>query len=308
MDISFIITPWNCKDLLRATLKSIFASETNFKYEAIIYDHGSTDGSLEMVEAEFPQVTLIRGGDVGFAAANNKGLKLAKGRYCVLLNADTEISTDTIQTMVEFMDNNPKAGIATGKLVLAVSGKLDKACRRSFPTPWVSFTRFTGLAKLFPKSKLFNRYNLEYLDEDEVYEIDSCVGAFEMIRREAMEQIGLLDDSFYMYGEDIDWCYRAKQAGWQVWYYPKTIILHYKGYLSGKSKTKKRHNPRPIWEFHRAMILFYYKHYYHQYPKIFTWLIQLAIWVRYLIIARLKVYSGASFMGHPNPYLSKQVK
>ncbi len=302
MDISFVITPWNCKDLLQATLKSIFSSQTKFSYEVIVYDHGSTDGSLEMVESEFPQVTLIRGGDVGFAAANNVGLKKSTGRYAVLLNADTEISTDTIETMVSFMDANPKVGISTGKLVLAVSGKLDKACRRSFPTPWVSFTRFSGLAKLFPKSKIFNQYNLEFLSEDESYQIDSCVGAFEMIRREAMEQIGYLDETFYMYGEDIDWCYRVKQAGWEVWYYPKTTILHYKGYLSGKAGGKKKHNPRPTWEFHRAMIIFYYKHYLSKYPRIFTWLVQLAIWGRYLLIARFKVYPGASFSGSPNPY------
>ncbi len=305
MDISFIITPWNCKDLLQATLKSIFSSQTKFSYEVIIYDHGSTDGSLEMVESEFPQATLIRGGDVGFAAANNEGLKISTGRYVVLLNADTKISSDTIETMVSYMDSNPKIGVATGKLVLAVSGKLDKACRRSFPTPWVSFTRFSGLSKLFPKSKLFNQYNLGYLSEDEPSEIDSCVGAFQMMRRETMNEIGMLDDSFYMYGEDIDWCYRAKQKGWQVWYYPKTTILHYKGFLSGKAGGKKKHNPRPTWEFHRAMILFYYKHYVHKYPRILTWLVQVAIWVRYLIVARFKTYPSASFTGNPNPYLHK---
>lgn len=305
MDISFIITPWNCRDLLQATLKSIFDSQTKFTYEAIVYDHGSTDGTLEMVEKDFPQVKLIRGGDVGFAAANNEGIKLSSGRYVTLLNADTELSPDTIETMVSFMDANPKVGISTGKVVLAVNGKLDKACRRSFPTPWVSFSKFSGLATLFPKSKLFNSYNLEFMNEDESYQIDSCVGAFELIRRETMNQIGLLDDTFYMYGEDIDWCYRAKQAGWEVWYYPKTTILHYKGYLSGKQTKKKRHNPRPIWEFHRAMILFYYKHYVNKYPRILTWLIQLAIWGRYLLVSRFKIYPGANFDGDPNPYKNK---
>lgn len=305
MDISFIITPWNCKDLLEATLKSIYASETEYQYEAIVYDHGSTDGSLEMLEQDFPQVKLIKGGDVGFAAANNEGLKISSGRYVVLLNADTEISTDTIQTMVSFMDSRPDIGVATGKLVLAVNGKLDLACRRSFPTPWVSFARFSGLAKLFPKSRLFNSYNMEYLSEDDEYEIDSCVGAFQMSRREVLEKIGYLDDSFYMYGEDIDWCYRAKEAGWKVYYYPRTTILHYKGYLSGKSAKKKRHNPRPIWEFHRAMVLFYDKHYKNKYPKIFRFFIKLAIWGRYLIASRLQLYSTANFNGNPNPYADK---
>lgn len=302
MDISFIITPWNCKDLLQATLKSIFASQTKYTYEVIVYDHGSTDGSLEMVESEYPQVKLIRGGDVGFAAGNNVGLKQSTGRYAVLLNADTEISPDTIEVMVSFMDSNPKVGIATGKLVLAVNGKLDKACRRSFPTPWVSAARMSGLSKIFPKSKLFNKYNFEYLSEDEAYEIDSCVGAFEMIRREAMDKIGYLDETFYMYGEDIDWCYRVKQAGWQVWYYPKTTILHYKGYLSGKGEGKKKHKPRPTWEFHRAMIIFYYKHFYNKYPRILSWLILLSIWARYLLVSRFRIYPTATFTGEPNPY------
>ncbi len=305
MDISFIITPWNCKDLLEATLKSIYNSETKFQYEAVVYDHGSTDGSLEMLERDFPQVKLIKGGDVGFAAANNEGIKIATGRYVTLLNADTEISKDTIETMINFMDSRPDVGIGTGKLVLAVSGKLDPACRRGFPTPWVSFARFSGLAKLFPNSKLFNSYNMSYLSEDDEYELDSCSGAFMMMRREVLDKIGLLDDTFYMYGEDIDVCYRTKQAGWKVFYYPRTVILHYKGYLSGKSKTKKRHNPRPTWEFHRAMVLFYDKHYKNKYPKIFRFVIKLGVWLRYLAISRFQTYPGANFNGDPNPYAEK---
>jgi GT2 family glycosyltransferase len=302
MDISFVITPWNCKDLLKATIDSVKKSKTKFTYEVIVYDHGSTDGSLEMLENEYPDVKLIKGGDVGFAAANNEGLKISTGRYVVLLNADTEVSEDTIETMINFMDSRPDIGVATGKLVLAVSGKLDPACRRGFPTPWVSFARFSGLAKLFPKSALFNRYNMSYLSEDDEYEIDSCSGAFQMSRREVVDKIGYLDDTFYMYGEDIDWCYRAKEAGWKVYYYPKTVILHYKGYLSGKSKTKKRHNPRPTWEFHRAMVLFYDKHYKNKYPRIFRLFIKLAIWLRYLLIARFQLHPDANFNGNPNPY------
>ena len=305
MDISFIITPWNCKDLLKATIDSVKASKTKYEYEVIVYDHGSTDGSIEMLEQEYPEVTLFKGGDVGFAAANNEGLKVSKGRYTVLLNADTKMSEDTIETMVSFMDSRPDIGVATGKLVLAVSGKLDPACRRSFPTPWVSFARFSGLAKLFPKSKTFNRYNLEYLSEDDEYEIDSCSGAFQMSRREVLNKIGLLDDTFYMYGEDIDWCYRAKQAGWKVYYYPKTVILHYKGYLSGKSAKKKRHNPRPIWEFHRARVLFYDKHYKNKYLRTFRFIIKLGIWLRYLVVSRLQLHPDANFNDNPNPYANK---
>ncbi|HEX3095602.1 MAG TPA: glycosyltransferase family 2 protein [Patescibacteria group bacterium] len=303
MDISFVITPWNCKDLLEATIKSIYNSQTQYQYEIIVYDHGSTDGSLEMLDRDFPQVKLIRGGDVGFAAANNEGLKISTGRYVTLLNADTEISTDTVETMVKFMDSRPDIGVGTGKLVLAVSGKLDPACRRGFPTPWVSFARFSGLAKLFPKSALFNRYNMSYLSEDDEYELDSCSGAFLMMRREVMEKIGMLDTTFYMYGEDIDWCYRTKLAGYKVYYYPRTTILHYKGYLSGKSKTKKRHNPRPTWEFYRAMFLFYDKNYKNKYPKILGFFIRIAIWMKYLVACRFQLYKDANFNGNPNPYL-----
>lgn len=305
MDISFIITPWNCKDLLEGTLKSIFASETKYQYEVIVYDHGSTDGSLEMLEYNYPQVKLIRGDDVGFAAANNEGLKISEGRYVVLLNADTELSKDTIETMISFMDSRPDIGVATGKLVLAVSGKLDPACRRGFPTPWVSFARFSGLSLLFPKSALFNQYNMSYLSEDDEYELDSCSGAFQMSRREVLNKIGYLDDTFYMYGEDIDWCYRAKEAGWKVYYYPRTTILHYKGYLSGKSGKKKRHNPRPIWEFHRAMVLFYDKHYKNKYPSILGFFVKLGVWLRYLLKARFRFYPDANFNAEPNPYSKK---
>jgi GT2 family glycosyltransferase len=160
------------------------------------------------------------------------------------------------------MDEHLDIGVLGCKVVLP-DGRLDLACRRSFPTPEVSFYRMSGLSKLFPKHERFAQYNLTYLDENETYEVDSVVGAFMLVRREVVEQIGMLDEDYFMYGEDIDWCYRIKQAGWKVVYYPEVEIIHYKGASGGKK------NPRIIYEFYRAMYLFYEKHYKSKY-SIFT--------------------------------------
>lgn len=252
-----------------------------------MYDHGSKDGSAEVVASEYPWVKLIRGGDFGFAKGNNDAIKQSTGRYVLLLNADTEVMPDTFEVMLDFMDKHPDVGMSTCKVVLAVNGELDKACRRSFPTPWVSFTKLSGLASLFPKSKIFNRYNLGYLPEDGEYEVDSVVGAFQLVRREVVDKIGGLDEDYYMYGEDIDWCYRCKLAGWKVYYYPRTKILHYKGY---QSKAGGKRNPKPLYWFYKSMAIFYQKNLAKKYPKALNWLILGSIWALYFVKSGGKIY------------------
>ncbi len=279
MDISFVITPWNCKDLLQATLKSIFSSQTKFSYEVIVYDHGSTDGSLEMVESEFPQVTLIRGGDVGFAAANNVGLKKSTGRYAVLLNADTEISADTIETMVSFMDANPKVGISTGKLVLAVSGKLDKACRRSFPTPWVSFKRIF----------LNGGSDYWYLDipDNQTHEVDSVEGAFMLMPKKVLDKVGWLDEKYVFDGEDLDLCFQIKKAGYKIIYYPEVSITHL------KKATRNRLTDIQIarkMEGVNSMERFYRKNLWSSYPILFNYFVLTGIkFLKLLRYLQLKI-------------------
>lgn len=260
MDLSIIIVNYNTKLLTLHCLESVYRSQTAYTYEVILIDNKSTDGSVEAIRSAYPQVHLIANDEnVGFGRANNQGIRIAKGRYILLLNSDTIIEPDTLEIMLKFMDEQPRVGAAGCKIVLP-DGTLDKACRRGFPEPLTTFYYVSGLAKLFPKSPHFNSYHMEYLDENESYPIDCLVGAFLMVRREAIEQVGLLDERFFMYFEDTDWCYRMKQAGWVNYYYPKTKILHVK---RGSSRGRPY---RITYEFHRAMKLFYDKHYRSKYP------------------------------------------
>lgn len=255
MDLSIIIVSYNTCQLTLETIESVYASNTTYSYEIIVVDNQSSDHSVEMVRSRFPRVNVIESGsNAGYSKANNIGIKQAAGRYVLLLNSDTVVMPDTLEVMLRFMDDHPQVGASGCKVVLA-DGSLDKTCKRGFPTPAASFYYAFGFAKRFPHNPRFTGYQMSHLDPDEEYPIDCLVGAFMMVRREAVEQVGLLDEEFFMYGEDIDWCYRIKQAGWINYYYPRTHIIHYKGASSRKKPFKI------IYEFHRAMILFYRKHY-----------------------------------------------
>ncbi|MGE5620669.1 MAG: glycosyltransferase family 2 protein [Sphingomonadaceae bacterium] len=272
--LSLVIVNYNTRDLLRACLQSIEKSEDPSLAELFVVDNASSDGSSEMVAAEFPWVRLIRCSDNrGYAFANNLALRQCTGEYLLLLNPDTVLPPSALNQMVAFMDAHPEAGIAGPKLVRE-DGSLDLACRRSFPTPEVSFYRMLGLSKLFPRSRRFGRYNLTYLDPDKPAEVDSVVGAFMMVRAAATRQVGLLDESFFMYGEDLDWAYRIKSKGWKVLYNPAVVVLHHKGASS------RRHPRKTIVEFYRAMHLFYKKHYASGTNSLLGMLIVAAIWAK----------------------------
>ena len=275
VDLSIIIVPYNNKDLLRKTLAAVFASRMERKFEVIVHDNGSSDGTPDMVVAEFPEARLIRSENVGFTRGNNAGIKIARGRNILLLNPDTEVGGDTLAVMLNLLDRRPDIGVATCKLVLG-NGRLDPACRRSFPTPWVAISRLSGLSLLFPKSRLFNRYNLGYLPEDQEYEIDSCSGAFLLIRQEVINKIGPLDEDFFMYNEDVDWCYRAKKAGYKIYYYPLTTTVHHKRQSAQFSKKAQ-------WEFHRSMIVFHKKHLAGRYPWFVNLIAYVGPRVRYVL-------------------------
>ncbi len=261
-DVGIVIVNYNTRELLRRCLASVLDSE-GVKLNVCVVDNASRDGSAAMVAAEYPQVELIANDDnVGYPAANNQGLMFlgfgpqpsdVAPRYALLLNADTEVPADGIQKTVQFADDHPKAAVVGPRLVRP-DGSLDLACRRSFPTPGVSACRLLGLSRLFPRSRLFGRYNLTYLSEHETADVDSVVGAYMLVRREAIEQVGLLDEAFFMYGEDLDWAYRMKAAGWRVYYYPEVTVLHVK-------RASSRQNPRAQVEFWRSMEVFYLKHY-----------------------------------------------
>lgn len=259
MDLSIIILNYNTRELTLKALRSVYASRTGYQFEVILIDNASSDSSVEKIREEFPQVRLIENQEnVGFAKANNQGMRIATGRYILLLNSDTIVQADTLEIMIRFMDEHPDVG-ASGCKVILPDGSLDKACRRGFPTPSASFYYAFGISKLFPHVPRFNQYQLGYLNPDEEYPVDCLVGAFMLVRRKAIDEVGLLDEQFFMYGEDVDWCYRIKQAGWTNYYYPKTHIIHYKGASSRKRPLKI------VYEFHRAMYLFHRKHFRSRY-------------------------------------------
>lgn len=289
LDLGIVIVSYRTRDLLRDCLRSVYASEGSFTFDVCVVDNASPDGSADMVATEFPQATLIINQEnVGYPAANNQGLRAfgfgpsedvkpetSTPRFALLLNSDTEVPPDALVTMLDFMEEHREAGVAGPKLVRP-DGTLDLACRRSFPTPEISFYRMVGLSRLFPGSRRFGQYNLTYLDPDQLAEVDSVVGAFMLLRAEAIQDVGLMDETFFMYGEDLDWAYRIKDAGWKIYYNPAVTVLHVK-------KASTRQNPRAQVEFYRAMDIFYRKHFAEQTP----W------WLHSLIVnavsARLKL-------------------
>lgn len=253
-DLSIIVVNYNVKEFLHNLLVSVEKASAEIKTEIIVVDNASEDGSAEFIKEKFPSVTLIENkSNLGFSKANNLGLKIASGKYLLLLNPDTLVQENTFTEMIKFFDSHPEAGLA-GCKILNPDGTLQLACRRSFPGPWTSFCKVTGLSSLFPNSKLFARYNLTYLDENEINEVDAISGSFMMLRREVYEKIGGLDEIFFMYGEDLDWCYRVQKAGYKVYYVPSTQILHYKG------ESTKRSSLDETKFFYQAMHLFVRKH------------------------------------------------
>lgn len=296
-DIGIVIVNWNTCDQLEACLHTVFAS-TGITYRVVVVDNASPDDSPAMVRAKFPQATLLAlDENTGYPRGNNIGLKAlgyhGKGhvdaeapRYALLLNPDTELPPDAFARMVAFMDAHPEIGAAGPKLVME-NGELDKACRRGFPSPTVSFYHYSGLAKLFPKSERFGRYHMSFADPNDSIEVDSVVGAYMQVRREAVAAVGLMDETFFMYAEDIDWAYRIKEADWKVWYYPAVVVKHLKRTASNK-------NPRAQFEFWRAMLIFYRKYYRMQTP----------LWLHSLILTALVVKGGRGLwqeIRHPSP-------
>lgn len=283
MDISIIIVNFNTCRLTMDCLESVLQSETDYTYELILIDNASRDDSVARIKAAFPQVTLVANEEnAGFSRANNQGMKLASGRYVLLLNSDTLIRKDTLQTMTAYMEAHPEAGAAGCKVVLP-SGGLDKACKRGFPTPSASFYYAFGFSRLFPDNPRFNGYQLGYLDADKEHEIDCLVGAFMLVRRETIDRVGGLDEAFFMYGEDLDWCYRIKQAGWGIRYYPNTSIVHLKGGSARKRPFKI------VYEFHRAMILFHRKHYRRQYNVLVNGAVYAGVGVKFMLALLLNL-------------------
>lgn len=288
IDLSIIILNYNTKDLLRKCLASVFAAlRQSFSSEVIVVDNASADGSLGMVEKEFPQAALIKSHkNLGFAGGNNLGIKHAQGRYLLFLNSDTEIKPEALKKVITYMEQNPKVGALTPKTVL-FSGGMDPDCHRGFPTPWASLTYFLGLEKIFPKSRFFGQYHQLYLDLDTTHEIDAGFGTFMIVRKEVVEKIGGWDENYFFYGEDLDFFYRIKKAGWKVIFFHEPLVTHHKGASSGLRRESqlithadRETRMRTAKESIRAMEIFYEKYYQDKYPLWLTWVVIFSIRIK----------------------------
>jgi len=275
--ISVIIVNYNVEFFLEQCLYSVQKALKNVSGEVFVVDNHSKDGSVQMVRDKFPTYTLIANEDNrGFSKANNQAIAKARGEYILLLNPDTVIEEDTLEQVVHFMDTHADAGGLGVKMVDGKGNFLPES-KRGLPTPAVAFYKIFGLSKLFPKSKRFGRYHLGYLDESEINEIDILSGAFMLMRHKVLDKIGWLDETFFMYGEDIDLSYRITRAGYKNYYYPHTNIIHYKGESTKKSSINY------IFVFYRAMIIFARKHFAKKNAKTFSFLIHMAIYLRALL-------------------------
>ena len=262
LDLSIIILNFNAVDWLEKTLLSIEQFPPDVNGEVIVVDNASDDGSVEMVKADFPRVELVELSDNGgFAKGNNAGIKIAKGRYVMLLNSDTEFSDQTtFSKIIEYFDDLPEIGVITPKLILA-DGSIDLASHRGEPTPWASLTYFSKLEQFFPNVQFFSQYHQSWKDFNQTHEIEACSGAAMIVRAEAIKKVGLLDEKFFMYGEDLDWCRRFREAGYKVVYFPHCKIIHHK-YKSGRGKkSDKMHADSTEHHFWETMKQYYTKHY-----------------------------------------------
>ncbi|EKD85346.1 MAG: Glycosyl transferase family 2 [uncultured bacterium] len=297
-DLSIVILSYNVRDLLLNCLESIFKNITKEdNWQVIVVDNASTDGSVEAVKEKY-KVAEINSGilrfaqndkkgarndnvvelienkeNLGFAAGNNEGVKCAKAPVILFLNPDTIIVGDAIQKSLEVLLSNPDLGALTCKVELP-DGRLDYSCHRGFPTPWNSFCYFGGISKRFRKSPIFSGYTASYLDMTSPHVVDCISGTFFMVRKIAGEQVGFWDKDYFFNGEDIEFCYRLKEKGWQIYYYPLVKIIHYKGSSSGLWRTsgmKVQKTTKLTSASHAAsaMKLFYKKHYYVKYPPLF---------------------------------------
>ncbi len=277
MKLSIVIVNYNVEYFLEQCLLSVRNALKGIEGEVFVVDNNSLDGSTAMVRRKFPEVKLIENKvNTGFSRANNQAIKKAKGEYILLLNPDTVVEDDTFTKVIRFMDEHPEAG-GLGVKMVDGSGNFLPESKRGLPTPATAFYKMFGLSKLFPRSKVFAKYHLGYLDNDKIHEVDVLAGAFMLLRKSVLDKIGLLDESFFMYGEDIDLSYRITQAGYKNYYFPETRIIHYKGESTKKSSVNY------VLVFYNAMVIFAKKHFTGKNARLLTLLINIAIYFRAFI-------------------------
>lgn len=253
MDISIVIVTWNSKEFIRSCLESCLRSSEGLSREIIVVDNSSSDRTAQIVREFFPQVSLIENKtNVGYAKANNQGIAKSTGRYVLLLNPDTEVQGNALGLMLKFMEANPNVG-ALGPRLLNPDETVQPSCRE-FPTFSTLIWEFTGLSRLFPKSKILGSWKMGYFDFNQPREVDQPMGSCLMLKRETLEQVGLFDETFAMFFNDVDLCYRVKKAGWKIFFSPEAQVVHHHGASTGKAKRKM------IWLSHLAFYKFFKKH------------------------------------------------
>lgn len=285
IDLSVVIVNYNVRPFLEQCLRSLYAASSGLTVEVFVVDNASRDDSAVYIRDHFPSVQLlVNDSNLGFGRANNQALQLASGRYLLILNPDTLLSEDTLTAMIDYLDRHPEVG-AAGPKILDRYGRFDRSSKRGLPTPWVAFCKLAGLSALFPRSRLFGRYELLYLDPDQPARIDALAGSAMFVRREAYAATGGFDEDYFMYGEDIDWSYRIARAGWKVHYAPVARIIHFRGESTRRSDFDRDR------AFYGAMQLFVAKHFHGRYPAVTR--IWLALGIRIAeIIARVSRLSG----------------
>jgi GT2 family glycosyltransferase len=275
--VSAIIVNWNTSTQLLDCLRAYFAC-SDVPAEAVVVDNASTDGSVEAVAREFPDAkVLVQRTNVGFGRANNAGLQVAEGRFILLMNPDVTVMPGCVGRLADYLLVRPDAG-AVGPRLQRPDGLLDETSRRGFPSPSATLFHYTGLGKVFPHNERLNRYSMGHLPATETHEIDAGTAACMMVRRAAIDRVGFFDPDYFMYGEDLDLCYRLKSSGWKVFYLPTARAVHARA-MSGDE------TPRMRLEFHRAMWTFHHKHYAADLPAFANGLVWAGIWARWAIKA-----------------------
>jgi len=284
--VSVIIINWKTPKLLADCLDSLQGDPNCSRFEMIVVDNNSGDESVPMLKSRYPDVKLIENPDnKGFSKAVNQAIPLCRGEYLLLLNPDAKVVGSAVTRLAEFLDQNPTVG-ACGPKVLNADGTLQLACRRAFPSLAASFYRLAYISHLFPKNPAFSQYNMTYADPDKLLEVDALSGSCMMIRRQVVDNIGLLDEDIFMFGEDIDWCWRVKESGMKVMYVPDAVVYHIHGASSRK---------RPIGttiNLHKGMEVFYRKHLAQRYWAPVNLLVYAAIWLRAGIFILINVVRG----------------
>lgn len=283
MELSIVIVNWNTKAYLERCLQSLQANAPSCESEVIVVDNASDDGSAPMVRERFPEAILIENAEnAGYARGNNQGIERSKGEYLLLLNPDTEVTTGALDSLLEFARKHKDAA-AVGCRLIGPDGKVQPSCR-SFPEPRGVFFEYTKLSRLFPKSRILGAYRMTWFDYAREAEVDQPMGSCLLLNRKAIEQIGDFDEDFPVFFNEVDWCYRAKQKSWKIYFTPKAEVLHH----GGASTRQKK--PEMIRESHRSLKKFYEKHYRRQISLVIYWPIVFAIEVNSFLASRIRFF------------------